>query len=188
MAWDPAILNDSSRRRGGETIERIEREGKSPTRGRVVAGLSFAFWRALFDKKYHQLWASRLHKTFPAFKQHRREQRALRQLVVVYERAMKRFPQRFNTRGARVSSEQRPLGTPRIKDRVAQTAGSHSLPTRRNDPCPARARDQVKDVGELCSGEPNARFEVAAGGNRYQSAQPPRGIRRLPPTLPLGSG
>jgi hypothetical protein len=27
----------------------------------------------------------------------------------------------------------------------------------------------VKDVGEPCAGEPHARFEVAAGGNRNQS-------------------
>src|SRR5713101_9886454 len=30
----------------------------------------------------------------------------------------------------------------------------------------------VKDVGEPCAGEPHARFEVAAGGNRNQSATP----------------
>src|SRR6266852_4098973 len=40
----------------------------------------------------------------------------------------------------------------------------------------------VKDVGEPCAGEPHARFEVAAGGNRNQSAMP-RGTGRLPPTL-----
>ena len=30
----------------------------------------------------------------------------------------------------------------------------------------------VKNVGEPCEGEPHARFEVAAGGTRHQSAQP----------------
>jgi len=40
----------------------------------------------------------------------------------------------------------------------------------------------VKDVGEPYSGEPNVRFEVAAGGNQHQSATL-RGARRLPPTL-----
>src|SRR6266545_1581266 len=30
----------------------------------------------------------------------------------------------------------------------------------------------VKNVGEPCAGEPHARFEVAAGGNRNQSATP----------------
>lgn len=63
---DPMILNESSRRRVAETIERVKREGKAPTRGRVVAGLSFAFWRALFDRKYDWLWVARLHRAFPA--------------------------------------------------------------------------------------------------------------------------
>jgi hypothetical protein len=48
-----------------ETIERIGKEGKAPTRGRVVAGLSFGFWRALFDRKYQQLWVAYLHRAFP---------------------------------------------------------------------------------------------------------------------------
>src|SRR6266542_5833801 len=30
----------------------------------------------------------------------------------------------------------------------------------------------VKNVGEPCAGEPHARIEVAAGGNRHQSAMP----------------
>lgn len=47
------------------SIGRISREHKSPTRGRVVAGLSFGFWRALFDKKYSALWVSHLHRAFP---------------------------------------------------------------------------------------------------------------------------
>ncbi|MEJ7891470.1 MAG: hypothetical protein WKF94_02385 [Solirubrobacteraceae bacterium] len=62
---DPAILNAQSRKRVAETIGRIRREGKKPTRGRVVAGLSFGFWRALFDKKYDSLWVSHLHRAFP---------------------------------------------------------------------------------------------------------------------------
>lgn len=62
---DPAILNSSSRDRVHETIGRISREGKAPTRGRVVAGLSFGSWRALFDKKYTGLWVSHLYQAFP---------------------------------------------------------------------------------------------------------------------------
>ncbi len=62
---DHAILNVNSRKRVRETIERIGKEGKAPTRGRVVAGLSFGFWRALFDRKYHQLWINHLHRAFP---------------------------------------------------------------------------------------------------------------------------
>jgi hypothetical protein len=42
----------------------------------------------------------------------------------------------------------------------------------------------VKDVGEPYSGEPNVRFEAAAGGNQRQSAML-RGARRLPPTLQI---
>jgi hypothetical protein len=63
---DPAILTDASRRRVRETIGRIVREHKQPTRGRVVAGLSFGFWRALFDRRYASLWVSHLHHAFPA--------------------------------------------------------------------------------------------------------------------------
>jgi hypothetical protein len=62
---DPAILNVDSRKRVQETIDRIGKDGKTPTRGRVVAGLSFGFWRALFDRKYNQLWVVHLHRTFP---------------------------------------------------------------------------------------------------------------------------
>jgi hypothetical protein len=63
---DSAILNEASRKRVRETIGRIAREQKMPTRGRVVAGLSFGFWRALFDKKNSRLWVSHLHRAFPA--------------------------------------------------------------------------------------------------------------------------
>src|SRR6266702_605465 len=44
----------------------------------------------------------------------------------------------------------------------------------------------VKNVGEPCAGEPHARFEVAAGGNRNQSAiavrnwAPPADPTRVP--------
>lgn len=62
---DPAILNEASRKRVHETIARITRDHKTPTRGRVVAGLSFGFWRALFDKRYDQLWVSHLHRVVP---------------------------------------------------------------------------------------------------------------------------
>jgi hypothetical protein len=63
---DATILNDAARQRVYDTIKRISRERKAPTRGRVVAGLSFGFWRALFDKKYDRLWVSHLHHAFPA--------------------------------------------------------------------------------------------------------------------------
>jgi hypothetical protein len=62
---DLAILNETSRRRVQETVARIGREGTVPTRARVVAGLAFGFWRALFDKRYDRLWVSHLYKAFP---------------------------------------------------------------------------------------------------------------------------
>jgi hypothetical protein len=62
---DPAILNERSLQLVDEPIARIKQERHMPTRGRVVAGLTFGFWRALFDKRYDRLWVSHLHKAFP---------------------------------------------------------------------------------------------------------------------------
>jgi hypothetical protein len=81
---DPAILNDASQRRVHETIARISREGKAPTRGRVVAGLSFGFWRALFDKKYDGLWVSHLYRAFPTGSGNRAEVAALMSKLVPF--------------------------------------------------------------------------------------------------------
>ncbi len=62
---DLTILNEPSRGRVEETVARIGREGATPTRARVVAGLALGFWRALFDKRYDRLWVSHLHRAFP---------------------------------------------------------------------------------------------------------------------------
>jgi len=62
---DPSILNEKSLEIVGDAIRSIEREKKEPTRARVVAKLSFGFWRALLDKRYKELWISRLHRGFP---------------------------------------------------------------------------------------------------------------------------
>ena len=62
---DASLLSEESRSRVAETVARIARDGKTPTRGRVVAGLSFGFWRALFDRRYDRLWVSHLHRAFP---------------------------------------------------------------------------------------------------------------------------
>lgn len=45
-------------------IERLEK-GKSVTRGRVIAGLSFGFWAGLFGRRYEELWRHRLRTVFP---------------------------------------------------------------------------------------------------------------------------
>ncbi|MBS1870645.1 MAG: hypothetical protein JSS99_13395 [Actinobacteria bacterium] len=85
---DPAILNEASRKRVRETISRISREQKTPTRGRVVAGLSFGFWRALFDKKNSRLWVSHLHRAFPAGTGERAEVAALMSSLVPFRKRL----------------------------------------------------------------------------------------------------
>lgn len=81
---EATILTDASRKRVKETIARLAREGNTPTRGRVVACLSFGFWRALFDKKYHRLWVSHLHRAFPAGSGDRAEIAALMSNLVPF--------------------------------------------------------------------------------------------------------
>lgn len=70
---DPAILTPQSLERVTNAILNIERMNKQPTRARVVANLSFGFWRALTDKRYKQLWIERLHRAFPNGTGDRRE-------------------------------------------------------------------------------------------------------------------
>lgn len=62
---DPAILSEKSLERVQDAIQNIERMNKVPTRARLVANLSFGFWKALFDKHYKALWISNLHHAFP---------------------------------------------------------------------------------------------------------------------------
>lgn len=62
---DPSILTDESREKVNEAIGRLEREKKRPTRGRVIASLSFGFWQALFNGAYENLWRTSLSGAFP---------------------------------------------------------------------------------------------------------------------------
>jgi hypothetical protein len=62
---DPEILGGKSLERVAEAVDGLERMKKRPTRARVIASLSFGFWRALFDKRYKGLWIDRLHRGFP---------------------------------------------------------------------------------------------------------------------------
>ncbi len=62
---DPKVLNEKSLEIVADAINGIEQEKKEPTRARVVAKLSFGFWRALLDKRYKGLWITHLHKGFP---------------------------------------------------------------------------------------------------------------------------
>jgi hypothetical protein len=45
-------------------VERLDR-GKSITRSRVAAGVSFGFWAGLFSNRYEELWRHRLRDAFP---------------------------------------------------------------------------------------------------------------------------
>jgi hypothetical protein len=49
-------------------VERLEK-GKTITRGRIVAGLSFGFWSGLFGPRYEELWRHRLRHAFPLAKE-----------------------------------------------------------------------------------------------------------------------
>lgn len=62
---DPAVLTDESREKVNDAIGRLQRERKQPTRGRVIASLSFGFWQALFSGVYEGLWRTRLFGAFP---------------------------------------------------------------------------------------------------------------------------
>ncbi|HET9196845.1 MAG TPA: hypothetical protein VFN92_01145 [Solirubrobacterales bacterium] len=62
---DPALMTPKSLEKVHDAIAGIERVKKEPTRARVVANLSFGFWRALLDRHYKQLWIDRLHRAFP---------------------------------------------------------------------------------------------------------------------------
>lgn len=62
---DPALLTHESRERVNEAIQRLTLERRLSTRGRVIASLSFGFWRALFSGRYEDLWRSHLRGAFP---------------------------------------------------------------------------------------------------------------------------
>ncbi len=62
---DPAILTVESREKVNNAIARLERVRKAPTRGRVIASLSFGFWQGLFASPYEDLWRTTLSAAFP---------------------------------------------------------------------------------------------------------------------------
>lgn len=70
---DPTILTAESRSRVDEGIERLTLEGKSPTRGRVIASMTFGFWGALFSGRYEGLWRTTLVGAFPEGNGRRRQ-------------------------------------------------------------------------------------------------------------------
>ena len=62
---DPKTLTDEGRERVNEAINRLQREGRTPTRARLVSSLTFGFWQALFSGAYEDLWRARLALAFP---------------------------------------------------------------------------------------------------------------------------
>jgi len=78
---NPAILTEESRSRVNEGITRLTLEGKRPTRGRVIASMTFGFWGALFSGRYEDLWRSTLVKAFPNGDGRRRQINALATVI-----------------------------------------------------------------------------------------------------------
>jgi hypothetical protein len=58
------ILRPDGIRQVLTAIDRLEK-GRAVTRGRIVAGLSFAFWADLFGRRYEDLWRQALCEAFP---------------------------------------------------------------------------------------------------------------------------
>lgn len=71
---DPGRTLDLRRHQDiAEARRRLRRDGKPETPGRVVAELSFGFWRFLLDKRYQAtLWAPALQHAFPHLPTRRR--------------------------------------------------------------------------------------------------------------------
>lgn len=61
----PRVLSAVGLTKVTEAADRIRREGKPVTHGRVVAALPYGFWDSLFGKRYAPLWQSCLRGAFP---------------------------------------------------------------------------------------------------------------------------
>jgi hypothetical protein len=62
---DPRILSRQGRERVADAVDRLSSENMPLQRNRVVASLSFGFWKNLFIGSYEQLWISSLRHAFP---------------------------------------------------------------------------------------------------------------------------
>ena len=71
---DPLGVFDPHRRDDVSTArQRLQRDGKSETPGRIIAELSFGFWRFLLGRHYqNSLWAHALRHAFPGLQPQRR--------------------------------------------------------------------------------------------------------------------
>ena len=72
---DPTSTFDARRIEQIKAARRaLSQKGKPLTEGRIVAELSFGFWRFLLSKRYQNtLWAPHLRKAFPGMRPQRRE-------------------------------------------------------------------------------------------------------------------
>lgn len=62
---DPKVLRPQGINRVQEILRRLDKEHLPRERARVVAGLSFAFWKDLFAGPYDPLWVADLRHAFP---------------------------------------------------------------------------------------------------------------------------
>jgi len=62
---DRSVLGATALATVNSTRDRLHAEHGTESPGRVVAGLSFGFWRGLFDRKNEDLWIRCLHRAFP---------------------------------------------------------------------------------------------------------------------------
>lgn len=63
---DPEVLSSPALATVNGIRDRVRAESGSESPDRVIAGLSFGFWRGLLDRKNEQLWIERLYPAFPA--------------------------------------------------------------------------------------------------------------------------
>lgn len=63
--WDTLTLEPEQASMLRKAKDTLQREGKLPDAGRVVAELSFGFWTGLTGPKYSDLWRDHLVKAFP---------------------------------------------------------------------------------------------------------------------------
>jgi hypothetical protein len=72
---DPGLILDSQRRHDvADARLRLRRDAKIETPGRVVAELTFGFWRFLLSKRYETtLWTPALRHAFPGLRPARRQ-------------------------------------------------------------------------------------------------------------------
>jgi hypothetical protein len=62
---DPAVVKPEGRQQVQIVLDRLRRERYARERRRVVAGLSFSFWKNLLASRYEPVWVRSLRHAFP---------------------------------------------------------------------------------------------------------------------------